>query len=171
MHITKRMNESPESHDLKAYEYWEAGMRATAAQDARQTVKQELDTHNSIVMKCEAEVDAAEAKMLVAETSLSKTELKLSTCEGELAKCKQDLARLRLEQSPIETDNMNLKLTIAERDLSIAGLEGQLKVKPKVAKNQASKAAKIVIPSFDFKPTRNAEGRIMGMTATPIGMN
>lgn len=183
MGITQRLamaRKMPEDDtDLKVFEDWKDGMKRQSDRDARLAVKHEMDSHAGIVSQCQSDVTSANTAKETAESSLRECIAKLATCEESLTRCKQSLAVMRLEQSPISDENINLKLTVAERNIEVAGLKGKLSEKPKVIREKAKPAktvtkqvtTPVVIPTFEFTPTRGPDGMATLWTATPKRLN
>ena len=183
MHIKNRLaiaraGKPDDTPDINMFKAWEEDIRQTATKDARLAVKQELDTHESVVGQYKAQAQAAEAQRDSAVTKQTAVETitgeKIAALEKSLAVVKSnwDATKEALKAAALvrNTKASNLvdeQLKTQQLMIQLAEIQGELAA----SRRPAAVVSPTVIPEFEFTPTRDMEGYATKWTAKPKGLN
>ena len=188
-HIINRLSKAKDVVDDESamfmFDTWKKDISKKATQDARQEMKRELDTHDGIVGKLQAQLDSANAVRESAVLSNQPLELSNESLKGtvkgleeSLSSAKGDLkeARKIVKNNPLKSDLTDEQLKNEQLKLQVASLTGKLeearKVKaPTIVKEKPFIPPPVQIPSFKMEPVRSADGKILSATFTPIRLN
>ena len=190
MNITQRLNRTIEpSGDAmmdRLYADMMKRVEADALEQARKEVKLDVAKHLADVVRMQGEVSGmkSERDAAILRNSSFETLAGDSKAEADRMRTERDgferglmtvksswsatKEKLKTNSSDMNGELLNEQLKSEQLRLKVASLEGRIselkKVKP-VMKTATR------IPSFDFTPTKNADGRIISLRADPIGMN
>ena len=136
-----------------------------------QEYKDKILTEKERASRAETERDAAKQMQNATTQQLNELKNRVQQLEIDLRN-ERDVSRmLKLSEKPDAEDKqeeqhrMNMMKKITDLTSQVTSLQKKLSEAPKQKVVQTRSA----VPSFSFTPTRDSEGRIVSVTATPIG--